>query len=134
MRDFRRLASNVLAGAAALGLLLGIGFGLSRVAEAQLTSLGPNVFSGSVSTLQSAFYPANPARRLLTICAQTQAILVTFGTTVSPTTTLGLPVAAGACANVPPVPFQFGAPGGGIGGQVNVIAATGTAVVTVLEY
>jgi len=118
--------------ALAVGAVLGVALGLSPQLKAQLTTLGPNVTTLSQSGAATmAAYPANAGRRMITVCAAGQAAHVTFGTLTPTAGNVGYALAAGACANFPPVAL---ATGGGVGGQVNVISDTGTAVITFLEY
>jgi hypothetical protein len=118
----KRLAIAALASAA-----------LSGAANAQNTNvLSPlsTTFS-QTTTATAAAIPANPSRKQLTICGTTatNTLNVTFGTpVVTPTATLGIPIAASSCVTFGPLTGAY------VGAQVNMIAVTGTVVVLVNEY
>ena len=103
----------------------------SALAQAP-TILSPvsNTFT-QTTTATLAAIPANPSRRQIQICGNTavNTLSVTFGTIVTPTATLGTPIAANACATfTPPSGASY------LGSQINLIAVTGSVVVFYTEY
>jgi hypothetical protein len=83
------------------------------------------------TTATAAAIAANPSRKQITICGTTttNTLNVTFGTpVVTPTATLGIPIAANTCVTFGPLTGSY------VGAQVNMIAVTGTVVVLVNEY
>jgi hypothetical protein len=114
---------SLLAGVA---LLAGI-----CVANAQSTQLSPNTttFTQTTTATMGAI-PANPTRRQIQICGQTatNTLNVTFGTGVTPTSSLGIPIAAQSCVLFTPPTGSF------LGSQINLIAVTGSVTVLVTEY
>lgn len=114
--------------------LAGLAFvALSGAANAQGgTVLSPlsTTFS-QTTTATPAAIAANPTRKQITICGTTatNTLNVTFGTpVVTPTATLGIPIAANTCVTFGPLSGSY------VGSQVNMIAVTGTVVVLVNEY
>jgi hypothetical protein len=88
-----------------------------------------NTLSQTVTATMGAI-PSNPSRKQIQICGQTatNTLNVTFGTIVTPTSTVGTSIAAQACVTfTPPV-------GSYLGSQINLIAVTGTVAVLYTEY
>lgn len=82
--------------------------------------------------------PYNPGRRAIQICAFSQSINIapvnpTNMTAVTPSATVGIPVASGACYSSPTLLTASGT-SGGQGASWQAIGVSGTASVTVLEY
>jgi hypothetical protein len=110
--------------------LLGVG---SAWAQGQgATTLTPvtNTFT-QTTTATLAAIPANPSRRQIQICGQTatNTLSLTFGTIVTPTSTLGIPIAAQSCTTFTPPAGEFY-----MGSQINLIAVTGSVVVLYTEW
>jgi hypothetical protein len=116
----RRLALAALASCA-----------LSGAALAQSTVLSPvtNTFT-QTTTATLAAIPSNPSRKQIQICGQTatNTLNVTFGTIVTPTSTLGTSIAAQSCTLFTPPAGSY------LGSQINLIAVTGSVVVLYTEY
>jgi hypothetical protein len=116
----RRLALAALASCALLG-----------GAQAQTNVLSPvtNTFT-QTTTAALAAIPSNPSRKQIQICGvtATNTLNVTFGTVVTPTSSVGIPIAAQTCVLfTPPV-------GSNLTSQINLIAITGSVVVVYTEY
>ena len=109
-------------------------FATSAMAQ---TQLGPTSTTVAVTNVASmAAIPANPTRRAVTICNGDGALTInfTFGTTVTPTATVGQKLLANSGANINcyTTPASITS---GVGGQINMIASgAGPAQVTVIEY
>jgi hypothetical protein len=119
-----RLIAAALVSCAFVGAALAQGQGA--------TTLTPvtNTFT-QTTTATLAAIPANPSRRQIQICGQTatNTLNVTFGTIVTPTATLGTPIAAQACVTYTPPAGEFY-----MGSQINLIAVTGSVVVLYTEW
>lgn len=106
-------------------------FGGSAWAQGAPTMLSPVTTTFSQTTTATlAAIPANPSRKQITICGQTatNTLNVTFGTTVTPTSSLGQGIAAQSCTTFTPPAGSY------LGSQINLIAVTGTVTVLVIEY
>lgn len=100
-------------------------------ANAQSTVLSPISSSFTQTTTATlAAIPSNPSRKQITICGNTatNTLNVTFGPALTPTSGLGQPIAALACTTFTPPAGSY------LGSQINLIAVTGSVVVTVTEY
>jgi hypothetical protein len=100
-------------------------------ASAQQNVLSPvsNTFT-QTTTATLAAIPSNPSRKQIQICGNTatNTLSVTFGTIVTPTATLGTPIAANACATFTPPTGSY------LNSQINLIAVTGSVTVFYTEY
>jgi hypothetical protein len=118
----------------ALSALLCLGLSGAALAQGASTQLSPvsNTFT-QTTTATLAAIPANPSRKQITICGQTatNTLNVTFGTIVTPTATLGQPIAAQSCVTFAP-PLTGVSPF--LSSQINLIAVTGSVVVLYTEY
>src|ERR1700682_4898733 len=105
----------LLAAIAACGIL-------PASAQTQLTPV-TNTFT-QTTTATLAAIPSNPSRKQIQICGQTatNTLNVTFGTIVTPTSTLGTSIAAQACTTFTPPAGSF------LSSQINLIAVTGSVV------
>jgi hypothetical protein len=122
-------------GGALSGLLVAgaVFFSWFNGASAQQTVLTPVTSTFTQTTAATlAAIPANPSRRQLQICGTTvtNTLNFTFGVpAVTPTSALGIPLAAQTCVTYTPPPGeQF------MGSQVNMIAITGSVVVVWTEW
>lgn len=105
--------------------------GIGPAAAQAPTILSPNTTTFTQTTTATlAAIPANPSRKQITICGQTatNTLNVTFGTTVTPTSSLGIPIAAQSCVTFTPPTGSY------LGAQINLIAVTGSVTVLVNEY
>lgn len=120
----RRLAIAALGSCALIGAAHAQGGGATNASPITSTFL-------QTTTATMAAIAANPSRRQIQICGQTatNTLNVTFGTVVTPTSTLGTPIAANACVTfTPPAGNTY------MGAQINLIAVTGTVTVLVNEW
>ena len=109
-----------------------------RPANAQITGISPVITVTSVTSspaLQIVAY--NPSRRSIEICSS-QAITVApvnpaGMAVVTPTSSIGIPIAAGGCFLTPANLLASGTAAGG-GAAWQAIAVSTTANVSVLEY
>jgi hypothetical protein len=130
---------NVAVALVAALIVTGAFVAIGHRAKAQFTAIAPVAISTPGVTTGAAvpIAGANPSRRAFQICTFTNSI--NFApvnpagmTPVTPTATVGIPVAAGACFTSALVTASGNS--GGVGAAFQAIGVSGTAVVTFLEY
>lgn len=109
--------------------------GLSDLALAQSTQLGPSITTASIGTSATmAVVGTNPSRRAFTVCNEhaSQTLTITFGSLTPVSGTTGLVLAGGnvaaSCYTSPSNAV------GGVGAQINAIASGASTPMAVLEY
>jgi hypothetical protein len=112
---------------------------LWQVGRAQITASAPDIIvtTGVTNGAAVSIAGVNPGRRAFQICAATNSIFFAPVNppgmpVVTPTTTSGVPVAAGACFTS--ALLTASGTSGGMGAAFQAIGNSGTAVVSFLEY
>jgi hypothetical protein len=122
-------------------LACGAGVGaIVNKAKAQPTAILPTATSTTGVTTGAAVQVigVNPSRRSIQICsfsnsANLAPVNPSGMTAVTPSATVGIPVASGACFT-PPSLLTASGTSGGMGAAWQAIGVSGTASITVLEY